>query len=104
MDFILSALTILASILLILVVYVQNSKGGGLSSDFGAANQLGGVQKTTEFIEKLTWSLAGVIVVASILTTIRQEKPVVEEPAKQEQQKGGAPQGGQQQQQQQPAK
>jgi preprotein translocase subunit SecG len=103
MDFILSALTILASILLILVVYVQNSKGGGLSSDFGAANQLGGVQKTTEFIEKLTWSLAGVIVVASILTTIRQEKPVVEEPAKQEQQKGGAPQGGQQQQQQ-PAK
>jgi preprotein translocase subunit SecG len=99
MDFILSALTILASILLILVVYVQNSKGGGLSSDFGAANQLGGVQKTTEFIEKLTWSLAGVIVVASILTTIRQEKPVVEEPAKQEQQKGGAPQGGQQQQQ-----
>ncbi len=104
MDFILSALTILPSILLILVVYVQNSKGGGLSSDFGAANQLGGVQKTTEFIEKLTWSLAGVIVVASILTTIRQEKPVVEEPAKQEQQKGGAPQGGQQQQQQQPAK
>jgi preprotein translocase subunit SecG len=104
MDFILSAFTILASILLILVVYVQNSKGGGLSSDFGAANQLGGVQKTTEFIEKLTWSLAGVIVVASILTTIRQEKPVVEEPAKQEQQKGGAPQGGQQQQQQQPAK
>ena len=103
MDFILSALTILASIPLILVVYVQNSKGGGLSSDFGAANQLGGVQKTTEFIEKLTWSLAGVIVVASILTTIRQEKPVVEEPAKQEQQKGGAPQGGQQQQQQ-PAK
>ncbi len=102
MDFILSALTILASILLILVVYVQNSKGGGLSSDFGAANQLGGVQKTTEFIEKLTWSLAGVIVVASILTTIRQEKPVVEEPAKQEQQKGGAPQG--EQQQQQPAK
>lgn len=102
MDFILSALTILASILLILVVYVQNSKGGGLSSDFGAANQLGGVQKTTEFIEKLTWSLAGVIVVASILTTIRQEKPVVEEPAKQEQQKGGAPQG--EQQKQQPAK
>lgn len=89
MDFILSALTILASILLILVVYVQNSKGGGLSSDFGAANQLGGVQKTTEFIEKLTWSLAGVIVVASILTTIRQPKTVVEEPQKQEQQKGG---------------
>ena len=91
MDFILSALTILASILLILVVYVQNSKGGGLSSDFGAANQLGGVQKTTEFIEKLTWSLAGVIVVASILTTIRQEKPVVAETVKKEQTNGATP-------------
>lgn len=91
MDFILSALTILASILLILVVYVQNSKGGGLSSDFGAANQLGGVQKTTEFIEKLTWSLAGVIVVASILTTIRQEKPVVAETVNKEQTNGATP-------------
>ncbi|MBM3161385.1 MAG: preprotein translocase subunit SecG [Bacteroidetes bacterium] len=78
MEFILSALTVLASILLILVVYIQNSKGGGLSSDFGAANQLGGVKKTTEFIEKLTWSLAGIIVIASILSTISQEKPVVE--------------------------
>lgn len=78
MDFILSALTVLASILLILVVYIQNSKGGGLSSDFGAANQLGGVKKTTEFIEKLTWSLAGIIVIASILSISSREKPLVE--------------------------
>ena len=75
MDFILSALLILSSILLILVVYVQNPKGGGISSDFGSPSQLGGVQKSNEFIDKLTWSLAGIIVVASILITIRQPKP-----------------------------
>lgn len=86
MSVILSILTILASVLLIGVVYIQNSKGGGLSSEFGSPTQLGGVQKTTEFIEKLTWSLAGIIVVASILTTISQEKPQVEEPVQQQQQ------------------
>ena len=75
MDFILSALLILSSILLILVVYVQNPKGGGISSDFGSPSQLGGVQKSNEFIDKLTWSLAGIIVISSILITIRQPKP-----------------------------
>lgn len=78
MGIILSLLIIAASVLLILVVYIQNSKGGGLSSEFGSPTQLGGVQKTTEFIEKLTWSLAGIIVAASIITTISMEKPVVE--------------------------
>jgi preprotein translocase subunit SecG len=75
MDFILSALIILSSILLILAVYIQNPKGGGISSDFGSPSQLGGVQKSNEFIDKLTWSLAGIIVVSSILITIRQPKP-----------------------------
>ena len=54
MNTILTILIILASVLLIFVVYIQNSKGGGLSSEFGSATQLGGVQKTTEFIEKST--------------------------------------------------
>ena len=75
MDLILSILIVLACILLILVVYIQNPKGGGLSSDFGSASQLGGVQKTNEFIDKLTWSLAGLIVVLSLLITLRQPKP-----------------------------
>lgn len=75
MDILLSALIILSSILLILAVYVQNPKGGGISSDFGSPSQLGGVQKSNEFIDKLTWSLAGIIVVSSILITIRQPKP-----------------------------
>ena len=75
MDILLSALIILSSILLILAVYIQNPKGGGISSDFGSPSQLGWVQKSNEFIDKLTWSLAGIIVVSSILITIRQPKP-----------------------------
>jgi preprotein translocase subunit SecG len=78
MGLILSLVIIAASALLIMVVYIQNSKGGGLSSEFGSPTQLGGVQKTTEFIEKLTWSLAGIIVAASIITTISMEKPTIE--------------------------
>ena len=75
MDIILSSLIILASILLILVVYVQNPKGGGLSSDFGAAQQIGGVQKTNDFIDKTTWSLAAIIMISSIFLTIRTKSP-----------------------------
>ena len=90
MDILLSALIILSSILLILAVYIQNPKGGGISSDFGSPSQLGGVQKSNEFIDKLTWSLAGIIVVASILITIRQPKPPkpIEQKAPNTEQKG----------------
>lgn len=80
METLLSILIILASVLLILVVFVQNPKGGGLSSDFGAAHQIGGVKKTTDFIEKATWSLAAAIMVLSIFLTVKT-KPVVEKQA-----------------------
>jgi preprotein translocase subunit SecG len=82
-----SIIIILASILLIVVVFIQNPKGGGLSSDFGAATQLGGVQKTNDFIDKATWSLAGVIAVLSIVLTIRSTpaKQVVNDQAQAEQ-------------------
>jgi len=97
MDVILSILIILASVLLILVVFVQNPKGGGLSSDFGAAQQLGGVKKTTDFIEKATWILAAAIMVFSISLTVttkpKIEKQVVptetEQPAGTPQDQGG---------------
>jgi len=75
MTTILEIIVLLASVLLIFVVYIQNPKGGGLSSDFGSPGQLGGVKKTNEFIDKLTWSLAGIIVAASIIITVRQPKP-----------------------------
>jgi preprotein translocase subunit SecG len=59
----------------VFVVYVQNPKGGGLSTDFGAAQQLGGVQKTNEFIDKATWSLAGLIAILSIILTLKLKAP-----------------------------
>jgi len=53
-------LIVLVAFLLIVVVMVQNPKGGGLSSSFGGGGtqQLGGVKKTTDFLDKSTWALA----------------------------------------------
>lgn len=61
-------LIVLAAILMCFVVLIQNSKGGGLASSFASSNQIMGVRKTTEFIEKLTWGLAAFMVVLSIAT------------------------------------
>ena len=54
-----SALVILACILQIMIVLVQNSKGGGLAANFTSAGQSMGVRKTADFLEKSTWTLAG---------------------------------------------
>lgn len=70
MTALISIIIIIASILLVVVVFVQNPKGGGLSSDFGAAQQMGGVQRTNDFIEKATWSLAAGVMVLSIVLTV----------------------------------
>ncbi len=64
-----SVLIILASILLILVVLVQNSKGGGLAANFTGAGQFMGARKTTDFLEKATWTLAASIIVLCVLAT-----------------------------------
>ena len=56
-----SILILIASILLILIVLIQNSKGGGLASGFSSSNQIMGVRKTTDFLEKATWGLAGFV-------------------------------------------
>ncbi|MGQ7868398.1 preprotein translocase subunit SecG [Sunxiuqinia sp. sy24] len=53
--------------LLILIVLVQNSKGGGLASNFQSSNQIMGVRKTTDFLEKATWYLAGALLVLSVM-------------------------------------
>ena len=55
MSVLLSILIVIASIVLILFVLVQNSKGGGLASSFASSNQIMGVKKTTDFVEKVTW-------------------------------------------------
>ncbi len=59
---------LLASILMIFVVLVQKSKGGGLASGFASSNQIMGVRKTTDFLEKVTWTLAATVIILSILT------------------------------------
>jgi preprotein translocase subunit SecG len=83
MATLLSIIIILASILLVFIVFIQNPKGGGLSSDFGAAHQLGGVQQTNDFVVKATWVLAGLIMVISIVLTLQKtpDAPkVIEQP------------------------
>ena len=57
---------VIAALLMIGIVLIQESKGGGLASNFASYNQIGGVRKTTDFIEKATWSLAAFMVVISI--------------------------------------
>lgn len=56
--------------LLIVVIMVQNPKGGGLSSAIGGSTQLGGVQKTTDFLDKSTWTLATVLVALILISSI----------------------------------
>jgi len=56
--------------LLVVVIMVQNPKGGGLSSSLGGSTQLGGVQKTTDFLDKSTWTLATVLMVLILLSSI----------------------------------
>lgn len=69
-------LGIIAAILLILVILIQNPKGGGLASNFSSSNSVLGVQKTTEIIEKMTWGLAAVILVVALTVTMNTSTPV----------------------------
>ena len=73
----------LVCLLLMLVVLIQNPKGGGVDSTFGgsSANQMFGASKSTDFIEKLTWYLAIAMFALCIIATL-----VVQE--------GGAAAGG----------
>lgn len=64
-----SIIIVIASILLTLVVLVQNSKGGGLAANFAAGNNTFGVRQTADFLEKLTWGLAATILVLCVVAT-----------------------------------
>ena len=69
MYILITALIFIVCFLLVLIVLVQNSKGGGLASNFQASNQVMGVRKTADFLEKATWTLAGALLVLSIAAT-----------------------------------
>lgn len=67
---ILTIIIVFVSILLVCVVLLQKSKGGGLAAGFQSYNQLGGAPKTADFLEKATWTLMGVIAVFCICCTL----------------------------------
>lgn len=60
----------IVSFLLVLVIMVQNPKGGGLSSSLGGTQMMGGVQKTTDFLDKSTWTLATILIALILLSSL----------------------------------
>ena len=79
-------LIVIAAIMMIAIVLIQESKGGGLSTGFAGGNTVLGVRKTTDFIEKATWTLAGAMVVLSVICayvapTALSEQSVIEKAA-----------------------
>ena len=69
----------LASLLMIFIVLIQESKGGGLASNFSSTNAIVGVRKTTDFIEKATWGLAAAMVVFSVICAYTAPQAVTDE-------------------------
>lgn len=62
-------LIFIVCLLLVLIVLVQNSKGGGLASSFSSNNQIMGVRRTADFLEKATWYLAGALLVLCVMAS-----------------------------------
>ncbi len=69
----------LVALLMIFIVLIQESKGGGLSSNFSSSNQIMGVKKTTDVVEKATWGLAIAMVIISVLCAYTSPKAAGEE-------------------------
>ena len=67
---IITGIILFVCILLILIVLVQNPKGGGLASSFSSSNQFMGVKRTADFVEKTTWGLAAGLLVLSVVVTV----------------------------------
>ncbi|HLP73467.1 MAG TPA: preprotein translocase subunit SecG [Bacteroidales bacterium] len=64
-----SVLVLIACVLQVMIVLVQNSKGGGLAANFTSAGQSMGIRKTADFLEKATWTLAGAILLLCVVAT-----------------------------------
>ena len=70
MYVVVSVFILIISLLMMLVVLVQNSKGGGLASNFSSSNQILGVRKTTDFLEKATWTMAIAMVLLCLVSSL----------------------------------
>ncbi|MEE3413308.1 MAG: preprotein translocase subunit SecG [Bacteroidales bacterium] len=75
MFILVTVLIMIAALVLALIVLVQNGKGGGLAANFASQNQVMGVRKTTDFLEKATWFLAGAMIVFCLLSSALIPKP-----------------------------
>ncbi len=62
--------TLFVSVLLVIVVLAQNSKGGGLTTNMGGATQIMGARRTTDWIERATWILAGTLFFLCLLMNV----------------------------------
>lgn len=74
MHVVIIILTVIVAVLLIGIVLIQKSKGGGLSSQFGGAGTVMGVRQTNSFLEKATWTLVSCLVVLSIISAFTMPK------------------------------
>jgi preprotein translocase subunit SecG len=68
METALTVIILIICALLALVVLAQNPKGGGLAAGFTGAQQIGGVQRTADFLEKSTWTLSGALMVLCLIS------------------------------------
>ena len=73
-------LIVIVALLLILIIMVQNPKGGGLSSSFGGqgSQSLGGVQNTTNFLDRSTWTLAIALLALILLSNFAISRDTVD--------------------------
>lgn len=74
MEVFIYVLILLVCVFLALIVLIQNPKGGGLDSSLSGANQIGGVQRTADFLEKSTWSLAILLFVLCLVSAGMQNQ------------------------------
>ncbi|MBO4817284.1 MAG: preprotein translocase subunit SecG [Bacteroidales bacterium] len=65
----LTVLIVIAAVLLVLVVLLQNGKGDGMASNFVAANNVLGVRQAANELEKATWYLVSFILIAAIASS-----------------------------------
>ena len=70
MYYALVILAIVVCVLLVLIILIQNPKGGGLSSGFSGSNNIMGVQRTGDFLEKGTWALSIALIFLSLLINV----------------------------------
>ena len=76
--YLLSVLSVLICLVLVFVIMVQNPKGGGLSSTFGGGNQVLGARKTSDFLEKSTWTLAIILVSMTLVSSFFIERTITQ--------------------------